>query len=68
MKIDIKARLRNKAFITSFVATVILLLQQLGLDKFLPNNIMEIVNTILLLLCMLGVVVDPTTDGMGDKK
>lgn len=65
-KIDFKKRFTNKTFIVSFVSTIILLLQQLGLGDYLPNNIMEIINTILLLLVMLGVVIDPSTSGITD--
>ena len=56
---------KGKVFF-SFVATLILLAQQLGLSQYLPGNIMEIVNTVLLLLTMMGVLVDPTTDGIAD--
>lgn len=68
MKIDWKSRFTNKTFILSFVATIILLLQQLGLSAYIPGNIMEIVNTILVLLVMLGVVIDPSTQGISDNK
>ena len=46
-KLDLKKRFTNKAFVASFVATLILLAQQLGLSQYLPSNIMEIVNTVL---------------------
>ena len=46
MKLNLKARFTNKAFVTSFIAALILLIQQLGLGKFLPENIMDIVNTV----------------------
>ena len=65
-KLDLKKRFSNKTFVASFVATLILLAQQLGLSQYLPSNIMEIVNTVLLLLTMMGVLVDPTTDGITD--
>jgi uncharacterized membrane protein len=42
-----------------------LLAQQLGLDIF-PENISDIVNTILLIATILGVIVDPSTDGIKD--
>lgn len=68
MKIDWKSRFTNKTFIVSFIATIILLLQQLGLSAYIPGNIMEIVNTVLMLLVMLGVVIDPATPGISDNK
>lgn len=67
MKISLKARLTNKAFWLALCSAVILLAQQLGLDIF-PENAMDIVNTLLLIATILGVVVDPTTDGVGDSQ
>lgn len=60
--------LENKAFCVAFVSAVILLLQQLGLGQYLPENLMDIINSILLLLSMLGVVIDPTTKGIEDSQ
>jgi phi LC3 family holin len=68
MKIDWKKRFSNKTFLISFSSAIILLLQQLGLGEFLPDNIMDIVNTVLVILTMLGVVIDPATPGLGDKQ
>ena len=68
MKIDFKARFRNKSFVAAFVSVIILLIQQLGLGEFLPKNIMEIVNTLLILLTMLGIIVDPSDEYLSDKK
>lgn len=65
--IDLKRRFRNKAFLVSFIAAIILLAQQLGFGRFLPENLNDIINTILTILCMLGIVVDPTTDGVSDS-
>ena len=65
-KLDLKKRFTNKVFVTSFIATLVLLAQQLGLSHYIPSNIMDIVNTVLLLLTMMGVLVDPTTDGITD--
>ena len=66
--INLKKRFQNKAFCVAFASAVILLMQQVGLDNILPKNIMEIVNTVLSILVMLGVVIDPTTKGIGDNK
>ena len=60
-----KSRLRNKTFWVSLTAAIVLLAQQLGLDIF-PENISDIVNTILLIATILGVIVDPSTDGIKD--
>ena len=60
-----KARLKNKTFWVSLTAAIVLLSQQLGVNIF-PKNIADIVNTILLIATILGVIVDPSTDGIKD--
>lgn len=65
MKINWKLRFKNKATLSAIAATIILLAQQLGLK--LPDNISEVVNTALTLLVLLGVVSDPTTQGLSDS-
>ena len=62
---DWKSRLRNKTFWVSLTAAIVLLAQQLGLDIF-PENISDIVNTILLIATILGVIIDPSTGGIKD--
>ena len=66
-KINLKLRFQNKAFCVAFASAIILLLQQLGLGQYLPENLMDIINSILLILSMCGIVVDPTTDGIADS-
>jgi phi LC3 family holin len=63
---DLKARLRNKTFLVSLFSAILLLCQQLGLNIF-PENVSDIFNTILVILTVLGIVIDPTTEGIGDK-
>ena len=63
--INWKLRFKNKATLIAIASTVILLAQQLGLK--LPNNIADVVNTVLTLLVLLGVVNDPTTAGVSDS-
>lgn len=60
------ARFKNKTFWVALSSAVILLFQQIGWNIF-PDNIAEIVNTILTIFVILGVVVDPTTGGIADK-
>lgn len=64
---DIKARFRNKAFILSAVAFIVLLIKTFTKIQ-LPNNFEALVNIGLSLLVGLGIVVDPTTPGIKDKK
>lgn len=64
--INWKLRFKNKATLIAIASTVILLAQQLGLK--LPDNIEDVVNTVLTLLVLLGVVNDPTTAGLKDSE
>ena len=66
MKINLKQRLKNKTFLLAIAGTVILLIQQLGFE--LPANTETLINTIVTLLVALGVVVDPTTEGINDSE
>lgn len=63
--INWKLRFKNKATLLAIASTVILLAQQLGFK--LPDNISDIVNTFLTLLVLLGVINDPTTEGISDS-
>ena len=63
--INWKLRFKNKATLLAIASTVILLIQQLGFK--LPDNIADIVNTFLTLLVLLGVISDPTTEGISDS-
>lgn len=62
---DIKSRLRNKTFLVSLFSAVLLLCQQFGLHIFLDNSA-DIFNTVLVILTILGVVIDPSTPGIND--
>ena len=63
--IDLKARLKNKAFWVAMASAIGLLAQQLGLN-IIPANYTEIVNTVLTVLAMTGIVVDTSTPGLSD--
>ena len=63
--INWKLRFQNKATLLAIASTVILLVQQLGFK--LPDNIADVVNTFLTLLVLLGVINDPTTEGISDS-
>ena len=65
MKLDIKARLRNKYFWVSMLSLVVLLLDQLGIK--LPVDINEIGGTILSMTVLLGIIVDNGSEGFSDK-
>ena len=63
--INWRLRFQNKATLLAIASTVILLAQQLGFK--LPDNIADVVNTFLTLLVLLGVINDPTTEGISDS-
>ena len=65
IKLDIKARLRNKYFWVSMLSLVVLLLDQLGIK--LPVDINEIGGTILSMAVLLGIIVDNGSEGFSDK-
>ena len=65
MKLDIKARLKNKYFWVSMLSLVVLLLDQLGIE--LPIDINGIGGTILSMAVLLGIIVDNGSEGFSDK-
>lgn len=65
MKIDLKARLRNKYFWISMLSLIVLLLNQLGVQ--LPVDINEIGGTLLSMAVLLGIIVDNGSQGFSDK-
>lgn len=73
MKLNIKARLKNKTFLISVtVLLVALIYRVLSLFDVFPavseNEILEIVSMAVNILALLGVVVDPTTEGFSDSE
>lgn len=73
MKINWKVRFKNKVFLTSFLSLVIgFVYSMLALFDVFPtitkNNVLEIVNQALTFLGLIGVIVDPTTAGIGDSE
>lgn len=73
--INWKVRLVNKNFWLSLIPAVLLLIQAVGaplgmtLDfGELGNQLLAIVNAVFAVLAILGIVQDPTTDGVGDSK
>ena len=70
MNIDFKKRLTNKTWWVSIIGALVLLSQQLGLDlsQYIPKNYVDIINTVFLILTLLGITVDTSTDGISDNK
>lgn len=73
--INWKVRLKNKSFWLALIPAVLLLIQavaalfgfELDLD-FLGERLLTVVNAVFIVLTILGVVVDPTTQGVGDSE
>lgn len=75
MKINLIARIKNKSFWLSFIPAVLLLVQVVAavfgytLDLGdLGNKLLSVVNALFAVLCLLGIVVDPTTAGVSDSE
>lgn len=74
-KINWKVRLTNKLFWLTIVPAVLVLVQTvlavfgvtLDLGQ-LGNQLVEIINSLFVVLAILGVVTDPTTAGIGDSE
>lgn len=66
MKINWKLRLQSKTFWVALVSALVLLAQQLGF-KVDSEMITNVVNTLCTIGIILGVIVDPTTEGLSDS-
>lgn len=73
MKINWKVRIKHKSFLVALFAVVLLLVQQVaaifGIDTSIYNEqVTDLFNTVLAILVLVGVVVDPTTAGTTDSE
>lgn len=74
MKINWLVRIKNKAFWVAFVPAVLLLIQTVA-SMFgfhidlgeIGDKILSVVNAVFVVLAILGIVTDPTTDGVSDS-
>ena len=74
MKINWVVRLKNKAFWLSIIPAVLLLIQAVAavvgfqIDfGDISEKLITVVNAVFVVLSILGIVTDPTTDGIGDS-
>lgn len=73
--INWKVRIKNKNFWVAIIPAVLLLVQvvanvfgfELDLGE-LGNNLLAVVNAVFVVLSILGIVTDPTTQGISDSK
>ena len=73
--INWKVRFKNKRFVIAFIAASLLLIKQVAMllgynlnTEMFNTNINGIVDTVFLLLGLLGIVNDPTTKGFSDSE
>ena len=66
-QMDLKARFHNKAFLMALVSAILLLLKNLGLGQYIPENIDSIVNGFITIGILLGVITDTSTPGISDQ-
>ena len=68
-----KLRLQNKTTLIALIAAAVSLVYQiLGICGVVPrvseDTIMTVAGTLIIALCLLGIVVDPTTKGITDSE
>lgn len=73
--INWKVRFKNKRFVIAFIAGLLLLVKQVSVlfgynlnTELFSTNINNVVDAVFLLLGLLGIVNDPTTQGLSDSK
>lgn len=73
MKINWKVRFKNPTWLTMFISLIVgfafnMLKMFDVVPKITQNQIMEVVSQVLTFLGLIGVLVDPTTAGIGDSE
>lgn len=74
MKINWRIRLQHKPFLLALFSLILLLAQQVAaifgydLTSAMSEQLTSILNTVLSILGLMGVVVDPTTRGTKDSE
>jgi phi LC3 family holin len=75
MKLNFLVRIRNKAFWLAVIPAIALVAQSIAalfgysIDlTTLVGKLQAVVNAVFALLVILGIVVDPTTEGINDSK
>lgn len=73
--INWKVRFKNKRFVIAFIAALLLLVKQVAMllgynlnTEVFNTNINGVVDTVFLILGLLGIVNDPTTKGFRDSE
>lgn len=72
MKVNWRVRFKNKIWLSAFISAIIVILYTLfDIIGFIPDiseySLTRIVESCLLIMSLTGVIVDPTTTGIGDS-
>lgn len=72
MKINWKIRFKNKTFVVTFLTAIVAFVYQiLSMFDVVPlipqDNIVKLIMIVVTLLTSLGVIIDPTTEGVNDS-
>ena len=73
MKINWRVRFKNKIWLGSFLSLIVsFVYSMLSMFDVFPdvtkNSVIELLNPVLTFLGLIGVLVDPTTAGLGDSE
>lgn len=73
MKINLKVRMKNKTFVITMLTTVIAFVYQLLaqfeiVPKITQDQTIQVLMLVVNILAGLGILVDPTTDGVKDSE
>lgn len=73
MKINWKVRFKNKVWLGCFIAAIVsFIFTILAMFDIYPivteDQIMRVVNSVLMVMSMTGLLIDPTTNGIGDSE
>lgn len=75
MKINWKVRTKNKLFWVAFIPAVLIFIKSVanvfGFDidlTVLESNLLDVVESIFMVLGIVGIIADPTTEGVGDSE
>ena len=72
--INWKSRIKNKQFWLSIIPAVLLLIQVVAVlgykfqIEMINKQLLDVVNALFVVLTILGIVTDPTTPGLSDRK
>ena len=72
MKVNWKVRFKNKIWLSTFISLIVgFVYNILACFEVFPsvtqNAVMQIISNVLTFLGLIGVIVDPTTDGFNDS-